>query len=228
MVIDAALDPQVYLDLAAKYGWQITSVFDTHIHADHLSRSRQLAERSSAMLFLPDQQRVSFPFTAIRDGDTLASPHLRLTALHTPGHTPESTCYLLNNTILFTGDTLFLTGIGRPDLHADEQETRGRSSSLYHSLHKLLALPSETLVLPGHTSQPVPFDGEPIGARLSEIDEHVGILHETRTTFVETLLRLLPPTPPNYERITRLNEAGLMPDHDVIELEAGANRCAIS
>ena len=227
-VIDASLDPQVYLDLARSHGWQITSVFDTHIHADHLSRSRQLAERSGARLFLPEQQRVSFPFTAMRDGDTLTIPHLMLTALRTPGHTPESTCYLLNNAILFTGDTLFPTGIGRPDLHASEQEARARSSHLYHSLHKLLALPSETLVLPGHASQPVPFDGQPIGARLSEIDEHVSLLHTTLTTFVETLLRLLPPTPPNYERIVTLNEAGLVPDHDVTELEAGANRCAIS
>jgi glyoxylase-like metal-dependent hydrolase (beta-lactamase superfamily II)/rhodanese-related sulfurtransferase len=227
-VIDASLDPHVYLNLARRQGWQITRVFDTHIHADHLSRSRQLAERSGAILFLPDQQRVSFPFTAMRDGDTVATPQLMLTAVRTPGHTPESTCYLLNNAILLTGDTLFPTSIGRPDLHADEQETRARSISLYHSLHKLLALPSETLVLPGHTSQPVPFDGKPIGARLSEIDEHVGLLHATRTVFVETLLQRLPPTPPNYERIVRLNEAGLMPDHDVTELEAGANRCAIS
>jgi len=227
-VIDASLDPQVYLDLAATYGWQITSVFDTHIHADHLSRSRQLAERSGAMLFLPDQRRVSFPFTAMRDGDTFATPQLRLTALRTPGHTPESTCYLLNNALLFTGDTLFPTSIGRPDLHADEQEARARSSLLYHSLHKLLALPSETLVLPGHASQPVPFDGKPVGARLSEIDEQVGILHATQTVFVETLLKRLPPTPPNYERIVTLNEAGLVPDHDVTELEAGANRCALS
>jgi len=227
-VIDASLDSQVYLDLASQHGWQITSVFDTHIHADHLSRSLQLARVSGAKLFLPDQQRVSFPFTAMRDGDTLTTPHLMLTALHTPGHTLESTCYLLNNTILFTGDTLFPTSIGRPDLHADEQEARARSSLLYHSLHKLLALSSEMLVLPGHASQPMPFDGEPIGARLSEIDEQVGILHTTQTVFVETLLRLLPPTPPNYERITRLNEAGMVPDGDVTELEAGANRCAIS
>jgi glyoxylase-like metal-dependent hydrolase (beta-lactamase superfamily II)/rhodanese-related sulfurtransferase len=228
MVIDPSLDPQVYLDLARAHGWQITRVFDTHIHADHLSRSRQLAERSGAMLFLPDQQRVSFPFTAMRDGDTLATEHLMLTALRTPGHTLESTCYLLNNALLFTGDTLFPTSIGRPDLHADEQEARARSSLLYHSLHKLLALPSETLVLPGHASQPVPFDSKPIGARLSEIDEHVGLLHATQTVFVEALLNRLPPTPPNYERIVTLNEAGLVADHDVTELEAGANRCAIS
>lgn len=227
-VVDASLDPQVYLEQARSQGWQITSVFDTHIHADHLSRSRQLAERSGAMLFLPDQQRVSFPFTAMRDGDTLATPQLLLTALRTPGHTLESTCYLLNNSVLFTGDTLFPTSIGRPDLHADEQEARARSALLYHSLRKLLALPSETLVLPGHASQPVPFDGKPIGARLAEIDEQVSLLHTRRTVFVETLVQRLPPTPPNYERITKLNEAGLLPDHDVTELEAGANRCAIS
>ena len=227
-VIDASLDPQVYLDLAIRHGWQITSVFDTHIHADHLSRSHQLTERSGAMLFLPEQQRVSFPFTAMRDGDTLATPQLTLTAVHTPGHTPESTCYLLNNALLFTGDTLFPTSIGRPDLHANAQEARARSALLYHSLHKLLALPSETLVLPGHASQPVPFDGAPIGARLAEIDEQVGLLHVTQTVFVETLVQRLPPTPPNYERITRLNEAGLFPEGDVAELEAGANRCAIS
>ncbi|HEY6407610.1 MAG TPA: MBL fold metallo-hydrolase, partial [Ktedonobacteraceae bacterium] len=171
MVIDAALDPQVYLDLARSHGWQITSVFDTHIHADHLSRSRQLAERSSATLFLPAQQRVSFPFTAIHDGDTLATGAMLLTALHTPGHTPESTCYLLNNHVLITGDTLFPTGVGRLDLEADEQQVRVRASALYHSLHKLLALPSDTLVLPGHTSMPVPFDGVPIAATLAEIDE---------------------------------------------------------
>ena len=227
-VIDASLDPHLYLDLARSHGWQITCVFDTHIHADHLSRSRQLAQMSGAMLFLPEQPRVSFPFTAMRDGDTLATSQLMLTALRTPGHTPESTCYLLNNALLFTGDTLFPTSIGRPDLHAEGQEARTRSALLYHSLHKLLALPSETLVLPGHASQPVPFDGTPIGGRLAEIDEQVGLLHVRQTVFVETLLQRLPPTPSNYERITRLNEAGLLPDHDVTELEAGANRCAIS
>jgi len=227
-VIDASLDPHLYLDLARSRGWQITSVFDTHIHADHLSRSRQLAERSGARLFLPDQQRVSFAFTAMRNGDTLATERLMLTAVRTPGHTPESTCYLLNNALLFTGDTLFPTSIGRPDLHANAQEARARSLLLYHSLHKLLALPSETLVLPGHASQPVPFDDKPIGARLSEIDEQIGLLHATQTVFVETLLKRLPPTPPNYERIITLNEAGLVPEGDVTELEAGANRCAIS
>lgn len=73
MVIDASLDPQIYLDLAHQRGWQVSMVLDTHIHADHLSRSRQLAERSGARLVLPDQQRVGFPFTAIHDGEAVGS-----------------------------------------------------------------------------------------------------------------------------------------------------------
>ena len=228
IVIDASLDSQIYLDLAKRNGWQITSVIDTHIHADHLSRSRQLAERSGAMLFLPDQKRVSFPFTAMRDGDTLATSTILLTALHTPGHTMESTCYLLNNHLLFTGDTLFPTGIGRPDLEADEQQAQIRASALYHSLHKILAQPSDTLVLPGHTSTPVPFDSIPIAATLAQIDEKVGIVHATREVFIEQIMMRLPPTPPNYRQVVKFNEMGLLPESGVTDLEAGANRCAIS
>ena len=228
IVIDASLDPQVYLDLATRYRWRITSVFDTHIHADHLSRARQLAERSGARLFLPDQRRVSFPFTAIRDGDTLVIAGVTLTAIHTPGHTAESTCYLLGNRVLFTGDTLFLTGVGRPDLEADAGEARGRASALYHSLHTLLALPLETLVLPGHTSTPVAFDDVPLTATLAEIDERVDMIHAQPDQFVQVILTRIPPTPPNYQRILKLNEAGMVPESEVTELEAGANRCAIS
>ena len=227
-VVDASLDPQVYLDLASQHGWQITSVFDTHIHADHLSRSLYLARQSGAMLFLPDQQRVSFSFTAMRDGDTLATPVLSLRAFHTPGHTPESTCYLLNNRLLFTGDTLFPGSIGRPDLEADEQQTLARASALYQSLHKLLSLPPDTLVLPGHTGEPVPFDGIPIAATLAEIDEQVEIIHATRKAFLQQIMARIPATPPTYHQIVKLNEMGLLPENDVTELEAGANRCALA
>jgi glyoxylase-like metal-dependent hydrolase (beta-lactamase superfamily II)/rhodanese-related sulfurtransferase len=227
-VIDASLDPQVYLDLAQSRGWRITHVFETHIHADHLSRARQLAQRSRATLFLPDQQRVSFPATLLYDRDTVTTAQMRLTALHTPGHTPESTCYLLNDAVLFTGDTLFPQSVGRPDLHANAQEARARSLQLYQSLHMLKTLPPEVLVLPGHASQPVPFDQQPIRARLAEIEAQVDLLHTPQDVFVETLLQRLPPTPPNYERIVALNEAGLFPAQEVTELEAGANRCAIA
>jgi glyoxylase-like metal-dependent hydrolase (beta-lactamase superfamily II) len=228
IVIDASLDPRVYLDLAAQHGWQITRVLETHIHADHLSRSRQLTERSGAMLLLPEQQRVTFPFTAIHDGERVVIETMQLLALRTPGHTPESTCYLLEGRVLFTGDTLFPTGVGRPDLDASPDEAQARARALYHSLHTLLALPSETLVLAGHTSVPTPFDGLPIMATLREIVEQVSILHATRDDFARILLSRLPAAPPNYGQIVRLNEEGLLPEQPVTELEAGANRCAIS
>jgi len=228
IVIDASLDPHVYLDLAAQRGWTITSVFDTHIHADHLSRSRLLAQQSGAMLFLPAQQRVSFPFTAVHDGEAMQRGSLCLTALHTPGHTAESTCYLLGNHLLFTGDTLFLTSVGRPDLHTTQAEAQQRAQALYQSIQTLRSLPAETVVLPGHTSQPIPFDGVPLLARLSEIEEQVKVIHAPRTDFVQTILARLPATPPNYERIVQLNEQGVLPEGPTTELEAGANRCAIS
>jgi glyoxylase-like metal-dependent hydrolase (beta-lactamase superfamily II) len=161
------------------------------------------------------------------DGETLAAPHLMLTALHTPGHTMESTCYLLNHHLLFTGDTLFPTGIGRPDLEADEQQARLRASALYHSLHKLLALPSDTLVLPGHTGTPVPFDGMPLAATLAEINGEVGIIHAPHDLFLQQIMMRLPPTPPNYRQIVTFNEMGLLPENGLTDLEAGANRCAI-
>src|SRR6266567_2618777 len=226
IVIDASLDPQVYLDLAAKYGWQITSVFDTHIHADHLSRSRQLAQMCGATLLLPDQTRVLFPFTPVHNGDTFEIGMATLTALRTPGHTPESTCYLLDQRVLLTGDTLFPTGVGRPDLAADADEARRRASALYSSLHTLLALSPDTIVLPGHTSTPVAFDGEPIATTLADIEEQVGVIHAPREAFVQQILARIPPTPPNYERIVTLNETGVLPERNITDLEAGANRCA--
>jgi len=228
VVIDASLDPHIYLDLAHRYGWRIERVLDTHIHADHLSRSRQLAQVSGATLLLPDQTRISFPFIPIHDGDRLEIGSATLTALRTPGHTPESTCYLLDQRVLLTGDTLFLTGVGRPDLAADADEVSHRASELYTSLRTLLALPPETIVLPGHTATSVAFDSDPIASTLADIEEQVEVIHTAREVFIQQILARIPPTPPNYERIVKLNEEGVLPAYDLTELEAGANRCAIS
>lgn len=227
-VIDASLDPQVYHGLAAHHGWKITRVLDTHVHADHLSRSRQLAEKTGARLFLPSQNRVQFSFTALRDGETFPLAGRPLTALHTPGHTAESLCYLLDGSLLFTGDTLFLGSVGRPDLTANPAEAQQRAVALYQSLHRLLALPAETLVLPGHTATPVPFDGVPLMAPLASIEARLELLRVSQEAFVQTILCKLPATPANYQRIVALNEQGVFPDGPVTELEAGANRCAIS
>ncbi|MGI8476106.1 MAG: MBL fold metallo-hydrolase [Thermomicrobiales bacterium] len=227
-VIDAALDPGVYQALATRHGWAVTRVLDTHVHADHLSRARALAERTGATLLLAQTNRVAYPFTPLRDGDVVAVGRSRLTVLRTPGHTPEATSYLLDEGAVFTGDTLFLTGVGRPDLEASAGQARERARLLWGSLARLAGLPTETVVLPGHTSSPVAFDGEPVSATLGEVRERVPMLHLTETAFVDTILARLPPTPPNHATIMALNEAGESPAGDPTDLEAGANRCAVS
>jgi glyoxylase-like metal-dependent hydrolase (beta-lactamase superfamily II) len=202
-------------------------VLDTHIHADHLSRSRALAAQTGATLYLPAQQRVTFSFTPVADGDTLAIGGAQVTALHTPGHTAESMSYLLDGRALLTGDTLFLNAVGRPDLRANSEAARVRAHMLYASLQRLLRLPPETLILPGHMSAPVPFDGRPIAAPLNQVQAQTELLQITEDAFVDSLLARIPPTPPNHARIIALNEAGGLADTP-IELEAGANRCAIA
>ena len=228
VVIDAALPHAVYQALAAEHGWTITHVLDTHVHADHLSRARLLADATGATLHLPEQDRATYPFAPIRNGDTLAIGSSRLVALHTPGHTLESTSYLLDDGVLFTGDTLFLAGVGRPDLEASPEQARERARLLNGSLARLTALPAELVVLPGHASAPAPFDERPIATTLAEVKERVTMLGLTEDAFLHTILARIPPTPPNHARIVALNEAGELPDGDPTDLEAGANRCAVS
>jgi glyoxylase-like metal-dependent hydrolase (beta-lactamase superfamily II)/rhodanese-related sulfurtransferase len=225
-VIDASLDPEVYLGLAKEHGSKISHVLDTHVHADHLSRSRRLAELVGATLHRPEGAPVSYPFSALEDGDALEVGLATLEAVGTPGHTPESTSYLLDRRALFTGDTLFLSAVGRPDLDATPEGSREKARELYRSLKRLLALGPETLVLPGHTSEPVAFDGDPLCAPLSEVRKNIRVLRENEDVFVETIAGRVAPTPSNFERIIELNRAGVSSEGDPTELEAGANRCA--
>ena len=226
-VIDAALPPEVYLDLSQSRGWSIIAVLDTHVHADHLSRSRFLAEQAGATVYLPDQQRVMYRFTPLINGAIIKVGEVSLMAIQTPGHTAESMSYLLDQQALFTGDTLFLQGVGRPDLHATPEELRSHAHQLYQTLHRLMLLPAHTLVLPGHTNNPPGFDKTPLTATLGGLWNKVELLQLPESEFVETLVSRIPPTPPHHEHIIELNEAGHLVDNP-IELEAGANNCAIS
>ncbi|MBI3983328.1 MAG: MBL fold metallo-hydrolase [Gemmatimonadetes bacterium] len=228
-VIDPSVDPDVYAELAKQHGWRITVILDTHVHADHLSRARVLAELTGATQYLPDQQRVKFPFTALRDGDEIAVGGSRLRVLSTPGHTFESACYLLDGAALFTGDTLFVNAVGRPDLKAgDRTEATKRAHALWGSLQKIAALPSETLVLSCHTSEPIPFDRRAVVAPLAEALKAVAALGGTEKQFVKAILGRIPATPPNHLYIVGFNENGEFPPFDPAMLEAGANRCAVA
>ncbi len=148
--------------------------------------------------------------------------------MFTPGHTPESNCYLLDGKALLTGDTLFLAAVGRPDLHENANEVQDRARTLYRSLQQLMILPSETIILPGHSSEPVAFDGRPVSVLLGQVRGWLDTLSISEDVFVDQIIARLPPTPPNYERIVMFNEEGLLPESDSTELEAGANRCAVA
>ena len=226
-VIDASLDPQVYVDLAGSLGWKVKRVLDTHVHADHLSRSRGLAELVGATLHMPEGTPVSYPFSALGDGEAVGVGSVRLRAIRTPGHTAESTCYRLEGRTLFTGDTLFIDSVGRPDLGAKPRVACEKARSLHASLRRLLKMDPGTLILPGHTSTPVPFDGVPVVGSLAEVRKNVPLLRESEEVFVEKIAGSALPPPENYARIVELNRAGELPEGDTTELEGGANRCAV-
>jgi glyoxylase-like metal-dependent hydrolase (beta-lactamase superfamily II) len=227
VVIDPSVLPDVYLDLANRHGWSIRYVLETHVHADHLSRARELARQAGASVLLPTQQRVRFAFTPVADGDRISFGSASLTAMHTPGHTNESTSYVLNETAVFTGDTLFINGVGRPDLHADLEAARQRARALFASLTRLRRLQPTMVVLPAHASEPIAFDGRAVAAQIGEIATWLSGWLVSEVAFVERVTSQLPPTPPNFVRIVDLNEAGEFPTSDPTDLETGANRCAV-
>ena len=134
-----------------------------------VARQGTLATRTGARLLLPVQQRAGFP--SRQSPMAIASKSVpRPSRLHTPGHTGESTSFVLNDAAaVFTGDTLFTNGVGRPDLHADAEAARERARALFHSLVRLRGLPSTTLVLPAHASDPIAFDGQPIAASCGDV-----------------------------------------------------------
>jgi glyoxylase-like metal-dependent hydrolase (beta-lactamase superfamily II)/rhodanese-related sulfurtransferase len=226
-VIDPSVAPDVYLEVAHQHRWSIQHVVDTHVHADHLSRARELAKRAGAALWLPPQNRAAFAFTPIADREQIGFGRATLRALHTPGHTNESTCYVLNESAVFTGDTLFTNGVGRPDLHAEPAAARQRAQALFASLTRLQQLPSDVLVLPAHTGEPIAFDGRAVAARLGDVAEWLSGWLSSESAFVDRVTSNLPATPPNFVRIVELNEAGEFPTGDPTDLEAGANRCAV-
>lgn len=165
MVIDPKRDVDTYLEIAKQNNMQITHVAETHIHADFLSGSRELAALTGAKMYLSDEGgsewQYQFPHEGLKDGDVIKVGNLKFDVIHTPGHTPESISFLLTDVpasdkpvMLFTGDFVFVGDIGRPDLLEKAAGLKGTmdagAKQMFSSIKKFSQLPDYIQVWPGH------------------------------------------------------------------------------
>jgi hydroxyacylglutathione hydrolase len=217
-VIDPRRDVDIYLETASANGWKIEHIIETHVHADFVSGHRELAEHTGAQIYLGAGSGAEFPHIAVKDGESIEFGHCSLRFLQTPGHTIESICVLMNDrsqpqrpAVVFTGDTLFVGDVGRPDLsptHTPQQ----LAAALYDSLHtKLLTLPDDTEIYPAHGA------GSLCGRSMSsEISSTIGkqrlsnyaLLARNSEEFVHLLTDNLAAAPEYFSREVDLNRKG--------------------
>ena len=209
-------DEAWFVEQARLAGVAITHVIDTHVHADHYSGGRKLAQMVGAPYCLheSDQGKLGFQFEPLRDGQKLDLGNVQVEVLHTPGHTDDSICLLVSDLrrgetpwFVVTGDTLFVGAVGRPDLAGKEHEM---ADQLYDSLQaKLLALPNELEIFPGHQA------GSACGVGLSgKPSSTIGFekrwnpaLTLPRDEFIAALTAEIPPRPADMDRIVAANIA---------------------
>ncbi len=204
-----------YMNAADSVGARITQVFDTHVHADHPSGARKLAASTGAALRFPEHAPVQFDFEALRDDEEIVLGNTRAQVLSTPGHAWAHACLLVTDTtrgqepwLVFTGDTLFVGAVGRPDLHGEEREL---ALALQRSiLDRLLTLPDWVEIHPGHVG------GSACGAGISSNPSstigferrHNPLLNGDGRDFVDRVLADLSPPPPQFARIYEQNKRG--------------------
>jgi len=238
VVVDATRQTDQFKVAAQDAGLSVTRVFDTHVHADHISGGPALADEVGVPYHLGDaasERGVEYEYEPLSDGDVVEVGDVEIEALHTPGHTSERTNYLVDGPLLLTGDTLFVDSGGRPDLQFGEADASRGAELLYDSLHEtILDLPDDTTVLPGHLT--VTSDGryengspgDPLEARLGDLRADLDFLGLDREAFVERLTEDAPEKPPNYESVIAINTGRETVDDEgeATELELGPNNCA--
>lgn len=230
-VIDPSINISELLSIARGYGLTIKHVMDTHQHADHISGARALAKEVGAKLYLNPLDGYLFSgFLPILHGlrVELGDGKVSIEAIHTPGHTKGSTSFLIQGKAIATGDTLFLEGIARPDLHNKAEEYAMGLQTTY--AERFLSLPGGLIVLPGHFSSFERSDiGRPVFSTLGEIRKRIPLLSSSREDFVSHVMRTIPPRPPNYSAILAINrgERSYKPGKSD-ELEEGPNRCVVT
>ncbi len=226
-VIDPLRETAPYLRRAEKTGAKIKYVFETHFHADFVSGHLDLAEKTGATIVYGPHANTAYPAHHAKDGEEFSLGKLKLRALHTPGHTPESTTYLLFDEegkphAIFTGDTLFIGDVGRPDLAIKGNlSERDLAGMLYDSLHtKIIPLPNDLIVYPAHGA------GSACGKNMSkETSDTLGHQKETnyalraasKTDFIDAVLEGLTKAPAYFAQNARLNQRGYEPLDAVME-----------
>jgi glyoxylase-like metal-dependent hydrolase (beta-lactamase superfamily II)/rhodanese-related sulfurtransferase len=217
-VVDPKREIDEYLALSRYMGVQIEAILETHNHADHVSGHGPLSAASGAPIYVHHEAAVDYEHVALDDGEEIELGSLRVRALHTPGHRPEHTAFLLIDAArgpepwaVLSGDSLFVGDIARPDLAVEPTEgARG----IFRSLHgKLLSLPDETEIWPGHLGGSLcggpGMDMKVCSTIGFERDHNEMLREDDEERFVERAIAGLAPQPPNFEAIVELNRGPL-------------------
>ena len=224
-----------YLDDAAELGVDLRYALDTHIHADHISGIRDLDDAGVEGI-IPEaavDRGVTYAddLTTAADGDSVQVGDATIDVVHTPGHTTGMTSYLVDDSLLATGDGLFVESVARPDLEEGDEGAPDAARMLYGSLQeRVLTLPDDTLIGGAHFSDAAEpaADGTytaPVGDLVAEMDA----LTMDEDEFVELILSDMPPRPANYEDIIATNLGqNAVDDEEAFTLELGPNNCAAS
>lgn len=156
VVIDPLRDTEEYIELAASRNAVIKYIFETHFHADFVSGHLDLSKKTGAPIIYGPQTKTSFPVHIAKDGEIFSLGKISFKVIHTPGHTIESSCYLLKDEngkdhAIFTGDTLFVGDVGRPDLSSGDMSKEELAGIMYDTIQqKILPLADDVLVYPAH------------------------------------------------------------------------------
>lgn len=215
-VIDPLRDVEAYLDLAAERKSAIKYIFETHFHADFVSGHLDLARKTGATIVYGPNTQTKFPIHLAKDGESFSLGKVMIEALHTPGHTLESTCYLLRDEkgkpyCLFTGDTLFVGDVGRPDLSSGNLDKDVLASYLFDSLQKLKQLPPELIVYPAHGAGSAcgknmgPENSSTIGEQKKS---NYAMLAKDRQQFIKEVTKGLETPPSYFMKDARINQEG--------------------